>query len=345
MVCFIFMVLISPIFLLIRSLIISRIALAAENLALRQQLAILNRKVHRPKLHRRDRFFWAILSQFWKDWREVLIIVKPETVIKWRRQGFKLYWRWKSKAPLGRPKINKEIRELIGKMSRENPLWGVPRIQAELRLLGFDLAESTVAKYRVRGSASPSQTWKTFLANHAKQIAAINFFTVPTLTFRNLYCFIILLHDRRHVIHFNVTAHPTAEWTARQLIEAFPEDSAPRYLLRDRDQIYGAEFRLRVKGMQIEEVITAPQSPFQNPCAERVIGSIRRECLDHLIIIGEDHLRRTLRDYLDYYHNSRPHQALERNSPFPRDIEAPAKGKVIAIPQVSGLHHRYRRAA
>jgi putative transposase len=166
----------------------------------------------------------VILLQLWKNWREALIVVKPETVIKWHRQGFKRYWRWKSKAPVGRPKIDKEIRELIGKMSRENPLWGVPRIQAELRLLGFDLAESTVAKYRVRGSASPSQTWKTFLANHAKQIAAIDFFTVPTLTFRNLYCFIILLHDRRKVVHFNVTAHPTAEWTARQLIEAFPED-------------------------------------------------------------------------------------------------------------------------
>jgi putative transposase len=287
----------------------------------------------------------VILLQLWKNWREALIVVKPETVIKWHRQGFKRYWRWKSKAPVGRPKIDKEIRELIGKMSRENPLWGVPRIQAELRLLGFDLAESTVAKYRVRGSASPSQTWKTFLANHAKQIAAIDFGAVPTLTFRNLYCFIILLHDRRHVIHFNVTAHATAEWTARQLIEAFPEDSATRYLLRDRDQIYGAEFRRRVSGMQIEDITTAPRSPFQNPYAERVMGSIRRECLDHLIIIGEDHLRRTLRDYMDYYHNSRPHEALERNSPFPREIEAPVKGKVIAIPQVGGLHHRYRRAA
>jgi putative transposase len=345
MVCFTFMVLIFTLFLLIRSLIVSRTALAAENLALRQQLAVFNRKIHRPHLHRQDRFFWVILSRLWKNWREVLIIVKPETVIRWHRQGFKLYWRWKSKAPVGRPKIDKEIRELIGKMSRENPLWGVPRIQAELRLLGHDLAESTVAKYRVRGRTSPSQTWKTFLANHAKLIAAIDFFTVPTLTFRNLYCFIILLHDRRQVVHFNVTAHPTAEWTARQLIEAFPEDSAPRYLLRDRDQIYGEEFRLRVKGMQIEEVITAPQSPFQNPYAEHVIGSIRRECLDHLIIIGEDQLRRILRDYLDYYHNSRPHEALERNSPFPREIEAPAKGKVIAIPQVGGLHHRYRRAA
>jgi putative transposase len=203
-----------------------------------------------------------------------LIIVKPETVIKWHRQGFKLYWRWKSKAPLGRPKIDKEIRELIKRMSLENPLWGTPRTQSELSLLGFDLAESTVAKYRVRGRMSPSQTWKTFLANHANQIAAIDFGAVPTLTFRNLYCFIILLHDRRQVIHFNVTAHPTAEWTARQIIEAFPEDSAPRYLLRDRDQIYGEEFRLRVKGMQIEEVITAPRSPFQNDYASHYTPSV-----------------------------------------------------------------------
>jgi hypothetical protein len=319
MVCFTFMALVSALFWLIRSLIAPRTSLVAENLALRQQLTVLNRKIHRPQLHRRDRFFWVILSRFWKNWREVLVIVKPETVIKWHRQGFKLYWRWKSKAPVGRPKIDKEIRELIKKMSLENPLWGTPRIQSELRLLGFDLAESTVAKYRVRGSASPSQTWKTFLSNHAKQIAAVDF--------------------------FNVTAHPTAEWTARQLIEAFPEDSAPRYLLRDRDQIYGAEFRLRVQGMQIEEVITAPRSPFQNPYAERVIGSIRRESLDHLIIIGEDHLRRALRGYFDYYHNSRPHQGLDRNSPTPREVEGPAKGKVISIPQVGGLHHCYRRAA
>ncbi len=181
--------------------------------------------------------------------------------------------------------------------------------------------------------------------HHAKQIAAVDFFTVPTITFRNLYCFVVLLHDRRQIIHFNVTGRPTAVWTAQQIVEAFPEDTAPRYLLRDRDQIYGEEFRRRVAGMQIEEVPTAPRSPFQNPYAERVIGSIRRECLDHLIIIGEDRLRRNLRDYIDYYHNSRPHQALERNSPTPREIEPPSKGRIISIPQVGGLHHYYRRAA
>jgi putative transposase len=197
----------------------------------------------------------------------------------------------------------------------------------------------------VRSRKPPSQTWKSFLRNHVGQIAAIDFFTVPTVRFSNLYCFIILLHDRRQVVHFNVTAHPTAAWTAQQIIEAFPDNEAPRYLLRDRDSIYGEYFRNRVQGMRIEEVITAPRSPFQNPYAERLIGSIRRECLDHLIIINEDHLRHILREYFDYYHNSRPHQSLERNSPVPRKIEPQAMGKVIAIPQVGGLHHLYRRAA
>jgi putative transposase len=202
-----------------------------------------------------------------------------------------------------------------------------------------------VAKYRVKRAKPPSQTWKTFLANHADQIVAVEFFTIPTINFRVLYCFIVLLHDRRKIVHFNVTEHPTADWTSQQIIEAFPEDTAPRYLLRDRDSIYGAEFQSRVKGMQIEEVVTAPHSPFQNPYAERVIGSIRRECLDHLIVLNEDHLRRILRYYFEYYHDSRPHQSLERNSPTPREIEPPSQGKIIAIPQVGGIHHRYRRAA
>ena len=187
----------------------------------------------------------AANEHLWKNWREVLIIVKPETVIKWHRQGFRLYWRWKSKAPVGRPKIDKEIRELIGKISRENPLWGVPRIQAELRLLGHDLAESTVAKYRVRGRTSPSQTWKTFLTNHARQIAAVDFFTVPTITFRNLYCFVVMLHDRRQVIHFNVTGRPTAVWTAQQIVEAFPEDTA-------RAIYSGIEIRSMEKSFAVE---------------------------------------------------------------------------------------------
>jgi transposase InsO family protein len=339
------MVIFSALFVFFRSLLVSRISLVTEILVLRQQLLVLNRTVKRPNLCRRDRLFWVCLSKLWKDWRDALIIVKPDTVIKWRREGFRLYWRWKSKAPIGRPPIDKEIRQLICRISRENPLWGTPRIQSELRLLGFNVTEKTVAKYREKRATPPSQTWKTFLANHVNQIAAVDFFTTPTINFRVLYCFIVLLHGRRKIVHFNVTTNPTAEWTAQQIIEAFPDDTAPRYLLRDRDSIYGAEFQSRVKGMQIEEVVTAPHSPFQNPYAVRVIGSIRRECLDHLIVLNEDHLHRILRAYFNYYHDSRPHQSLERNSPTPREIEPPSQGKIIAIPQVGGLHHRYRRAA
>jgi putative transposase len=331
---------------LFRSLVAPRLELVVENLALRQQLTVLNRTTKRPKLRSQDRLFWSALSSLWKNWRSALIIVKPDTIVKWHREGFRLYWRWMSKARnSGRPKIDAEIRELIRRMSEENPLWGVPRIQAELNLLGFNLAESTVAKYRVRAPRPPSQTWKTFLSNHAGDIVGIDFFTVPSLTFRNFYCFIILLHDRRTIVHFNVTDHPTAAWTAQQMIEAFPDDTSPRFLLRDRDSIYGEEFRSRVKGMRIEEVITAARSPWQNPFAERLIGSIRRECLDHLIVINEDHLRLILRSYIDYYHNFRPHQGLEGNSPAPREIDPPANGRVIASPQVGGLHHSYRRAA
>src|SRR5260370_13152839 len=331
---------------LLRGLFVPRLVLVTENLALRQQLLVLRRSTNRPRLHDRDRLFWIALSQLWRDWRSILVIVKPETVIKWHRQGFKCYWRWKSRSGrVGRPKIDTEIRDLIRRMSRENPIWGVPRIQAELHLLGYEIAESTVAKYRVRIRKPPSQTWKSFLRNHAGQIAAIDFFTVPTVTFNILYGFVVLLHDRRQVVHFNVTGHPTAFWTAQQIIEAFPEETTRRFLLRDRDSIYGELFRLRVAGMGIEEVVTAARSPWQNPYAERLIGSIRRECLDHLIVLNEEQLRRILREYFGYYNGVRPHQSLERNAPLTREIEPPAKGKIISLPQVGGLHHRYLRAA
>jgi putative transposase len=336
----------SALYHIFRSLLVPRLVLVTENLALRQQLLVLHRSTNRPRLRHRDRLFWIALSQLWRNWRSILVIVKPETVITWHRQGFKCYWRWKSRAgPVGRPRIDQETRGLIRRMSFENPTWGVPRIQAELHLLGYEVAESTVAKYQVSIRKPPSQTWKSFLRNHAGQIAAIDFFTVPTVTFDVLYGFVVLLHDRRRVVHFNVTAHPTAVWTAQQLIEGFPEDRAPRFLLRDRDQIYGEYFRSRVAGMGIEEVVTAARSPWQNPYAERLIGSIRRECLDHVIVFSEGHLRQILREYFDYYHEVRPHQSLQRNSPIPRRVELPSKGKVISIPQVGGLHHRYLRAA
>jgi hypothetical protein len=337
---------IKAIYLLIRAFVVPRLSVAAENLALRQQVAVYKHSVKRPKLRPRDRFFWVLLSQIWSNWRSALAIVQPETVIKWHRQGFKLYWRWKSQGGKpGRPCIERELRDLIGRMSRENPTWGAPRILSELLLLGYDVAEETVTKYMVRIRKPPSQTWRTFLTNHVADIAACDFFTIPTVTFRVLYVFIVLRHDRRQVVHFNVTSHPYAGWTAQQIIGAFPYEEAPRFLLRDRDGIYGDYFKKRVKDMGIEQVLIAPRSPWQNPYCERIIGSIRRDCLDRLIVLNERHLHRILSHYFDYYHNSRPHLSLDRNSPTPRQVEPPSDGQVIAIPQVGGLHHRYTRRA
>jgi putative transposase len=290
--------------------------------------------------------FWVWLSRLWQNWRSCLTVVKPATVIGWHRQGFKLYWRWKSRSKkIGRLALDAEITQLIRRMCRENPLWGAPRIQSELALLGHDVAESTVAQYMVRGSKPPSQTWRTFLDNHVDCLAAIDFFTVATATFRILYVFVVLRHDRRRVVHFNVTAHPTAVWTARQVVQAFPYDEAPRFLIRDRDGIYGEDVQRRIRNMGIEEVLIAPRSPWQSPYVERLIGSIRRECLDHVIVFGEDHLRRVLDSYFAYYHESRTHLSLDRNAPTPREVELPSRGKIVAIPHLGGLHHRYTRAA
>ncbi len=287
--------------LCIRVSLHDRAELAAENLALRQQLAALQHKSKRPRLRKRDRIFWALLSRVWPNWRTALLIVQPDTAVGWHQQGFKLFWRWKSRTgKVGRPKIELEIRRLIRRMSRENPSWGVPRIQSELALLGHTVSEATVRKYRTRHRKPPSQTWRAFLDNHARDIVAIDFFTVPTATFRILFAFVVLRHDRRHVVHFNITANPTASWTAQQIVEAFPYDEAPRFMIRDRDGIYGVVFRQRVKHMDIEEVVTAPRSSWQSPYVERIIGSIRRECLDHVIVLNERHLRRILLSYFAY---------------------------------------------
>ncbi len=222
---------------LFRQIFQSRAELAAENLALRQQLAVLQRSVKRPRLRRRDRIFWIWLSRLWRGWRSSLIVVQPETVLRWHREGFRLYWRWKSRSRCGRPKLGAEIRALIRRMSRDNPTWGRRRIRSELHLLGFEVAELTVAKYMVRGRKPPSQGWRVFLKNHAREIAAIDFFTVPTVNFRILICFLVLRHHRRTVVHFNVTRHPTGRRAAQPVVEAFPYDTAPRSLLRDRDRI------------------------------------------------------------------------------------------------------------
>jgi putative transposase len=338
--------LLKAVLVLFRAMLIPKIYLAVENLALRQQLAVCKQSIKRPKLWPRDRVFWVLLSRLWSNWRSALAIVQPETVIRWHRMGFKLYWRWKSRAGKpGRPPIEREIRDLIRRMSRENPMWGTPRIQSELALLGHDVAEATATKYMVRTQKPPSQTWRTFLDNHVPDIAACDFLIVPTVTFRVLYVFLVLRHDRRQIVHFNVTTNPHATWTAQQIIDAFPYEEAPHFLIRDRDGIYGDHFTKRVKDMGIEEVLIAPCSPWQNPYCERVIGSIRRECLVHLIVLNEKHLHRILTDYFDYYHNSQPHLSLDRNSPTPREVEPPFEGEVVAVPQVGGLHHRYTRRA
>jgi transposase InsO family protein len=325
----------------------SRAALVLENLALRHQIGVLQRSARkRPKLTSGDRLLWICLSRLWRDWRSALAIVKPETVVAWHRVGFRLFWAWKvRRGQPGRPVISREVRDLIRKMCRENPFWGAPRIHGELLKLGIDIGESSVSKYMVRCRKPPSQTWRTFLENHAKELVSIDFFTVPTIRFQVLYVFLVLAHDRRRILHFNVTSRPTAEWTGQQLREAFPFDQIPRYLLRDRDAIFGNDFRKQVRDMGICEVLSAPCSPWQRAYVERVIGSIRRECLDHVIVLHENSLRRTLNSYFDYYHRSRTHLSLGKDAPEPRAIQPAQMGSVVAVPQVGGLHHRYERRA
>jgi putative transposase len=239
--------------------------------------------------------------------------------------------------------FSQEVRDLIRQMSRENPTWGAPRIHGELLKLGIEIGETSAGKYIVRRRKPPSQRWRTFLENHVKDLVSVDFFTVPTIRFQVLYVFLVLAHDRRRILHFNVTAHPTAEWTAQQLVQAFPWDSAPRYLLRDRDGIFGGEFGQQAKALGIQEVLSAPRSPWQRAFVERVIGTIRRECLDHWIVFHEASLRRTLGLYFDYYHRSRTHLSLRKDSPEPRLVQPPEMGRVVAVPQVGGLHHRYER--
>jgi putative transposase len=321
-------------------------ALALENLALRHQLIILQRHTKKPRLQNRDRLLWIILARIWSDWRKPLTLVQPETVVRWHKKGFRYYWRWKSRPwRIGRSKMPKDVRELIRNMSQDNPLWGAPRIHGELLKLGIEVSQATVSKYMIRHRKPPSQSWRAFLKNHAHDIVSVDFFTVPTATFRVLYVFLVLLNDRREVIHFNVTDSPSAFWTGQQIVEAFPWDSAPKYLIRDRDKKYGQEFVRRVESLGIKEVLISAQSPWQTPFVERIIGSIRRECLDHVVIFNEKHLRRVLKSYFLYYHESRTHLGLEQDCPKPRPVESIDLGPVNSKPMVGGLHHRYYRQA
>ena len=320
----------------------SKRRLEAENAALRSQLNVLRRKMpRRVRLTKGDRWFLIQLYRWFPSILNVLMIIRPETLVRWHRTGFCSYWRWKSRQRGGRPRIEVNLRALIRQMSLENPLWGSPRIHGELLKLGFEVAQSSVAKYMVRRRGRPSQGWRTFLRNHSPDIVGMDLFVVPTIGFDLLYAFVIVRLDRRDLVWIAVTTNPTAEWIARQLTEAFPWDEAPKYLIRDRDRIYGATVTRRIRAMGIRDRPIAPASPWQNGYAERLIGSIRRECVDHFIIFGEAHLLRLLRSYAEYYNRIRTHRSLDKDAPIPRLVQR--TGIIRSHAVLGGLHHQYVR--
>src|SRR5450830_1651066 len=320
----------------------SRWRLEAENLFLRHQLNIaLRRAPTRFRLRGSDRALLIWMTNLWPSLLSATQVVQPETILRWHRAGFKVFWRWKSRNRAGRPKIDRGLRDLIQRMSKENRLWGASRIHGELLMLGFEVAQSTVSKYMVRVRNPPSQTWKTFLRNHAEAIAAIDMCVVPTVTFGLLFAVLVVGHGRRRLLWFEVTRHPTAEWLARQITEAFPWASAPAYLVRDNDCAYGHVFRSRVRAMGIRDRPISPGSPWQKGYAERLIVTLRRECLDHMLIFGEAHLRQILTSFGSYYNQSRPHLSLLKDAPLHRAVQR--SGAIVAIPILAGLHHKYAR--
>lgn len=323
----------------------SRTDTALEVLALRQQVAVLKRRRPRPPLSPLDRLFWVALQDIWARWREVLVIVQPDTVIGWHRAGFRLYWRWRSQPRGGRPRITEEIRVLIRRLAQENRDWGAPKIHGELQKLGFVVSERTVARYlrSIQRRGDPGKRWLAFLRNHREAIVALDFFTVPTATFRVLYCFFVIEHSRRKILHFNATGHPSAEWVVQQLREAFPEVVPYHYVILDRDSIFDADVIAFLKATGLKPKRTSVQAPWQNGTAERWIGSCRREILDHVIALNEEHLRRLVRDYVRYHQEDRIHDSLDKDTPNRRPVEPkPAPdATVISLPRLGGLQHRY----
>jgi transposase InsO family protein len=325
----------------------SRASLVAENLALRQQLAVL-RIGRRPRLRPVDRAFWVVASRVWSRWGEVLAIVKPATVVRWHRHGFARFWAYKSRRT-GRPPLAPEVIALIVRMAYENRTWSRRRIGAELAKLGHDVSKDSVAKYMPRPAGRPSRppstTWGTFVRTHLAGTLAIDFLTVPTATFRTLYVFVVLSLKQRLLLHVNVTAHPHAAWAAQQIVEAVGPDVLATRLIRDRDCIYGAVFDARVDHLGLRQMRIAPRSPWQNGYAERFVGTLRRELLDHVIVFGERHLLRLVREHALYYNVDRPHISLAGDTPLGREVEPPSMGRVVARPRLGGLHHRYGRVA
>src|ERR1700758_798739 len=320
----------------------SRATLEAEILMLRQQINVLRRaNPKRLRFASIDRLILGGICRLFPKMYDTLAIVRPDTVIRWYRASFRLYWRWRSRRCCGRPTVSLEIRRLIREMSIVNPLWGAPRIHGELLKLGIDVGQTSVAKYMAQRRGPPSQGWKTFLRNHADGIAAMDLFLVPTISFRLLYGLLIMGHGRRQILWFGVTAHPTAEWIANQLTEACGWEQIPRYLIRDRDGAYGEIFLRRVRSMGIRDRPTSPRSPWQNACAERLIGSIRRECIDHVVVFGERHLRHVLLSYMNYYNRASEHPSVYKDAPISRAAEK--VGRILCRPILGGLHHQYTR--
>ena len=301
---------------LLRRFFLSRRDLLLENLALRQQLLTLKRRNKRPRLTGLDRLFWIVAKRRWSRWKGALVVVTPETVVRWHRAGFRLYWRWRSRhrGTCGRKRLPQETRELIFRMVAENPTWGAPRIHGELMKLGFDLSERTVSRWVRRAPRNPELTrrWKAFLQNHREAIAAMDFFTVPTITFGVLYCFFVIAHDRRRILHINVTRHPTGLWITQQLREAFPYDFNSNYLIHDRDAKFGELVDEAVTGLALQPVRTSFRSPWQNGIAERWVGCCRQDLLDHVIPLNERHLKRLLSEYVRYFHHDRTHLGLKK---------------------------------
>jgi putative transposase len=333
----------------IARLLCGRRSLVLENLALRQQLAVFKRRHPRPHPTFLDKLFWVTARQVWSDWKQYLILVRPETVVQWHRSGFELYWRLLSRTWLprgGRRRIAKEIRDLIFKMVAENPTWGAPRIHGELLMLGFDLSERTISRWMRKAPRDPvlAKRWLAFLRNHREALAAMDFFTVPTITFGVLYCFFVISHDRRRILQFNVTRHPTSLWVVQQLREAFPYESAPRFLIFDRDAKYGTEVPAAIRSMKIKSIRTSFESPWQNGVAERWVQSCRRDLLDHVIALNERHIMRLLSDYVRYYHEDRTHLGLGKETPSGRP-HSDGSGRIFSSARLGGLHHRYDRAA
>lgn len=330
---------------LFRSLLLSRTALALENIALRQQVAVLKRSVARPRLCKFDRLFWVLLRRLWSGWRDVLHVVQPATVVAWHRAGWRLVWRWKSRGKPGRPQIPVEVRELIRRLSRENRLWGSKRIQDELVKLGIRVAKSTIEKYMTRHTGPPSGTWRAFLQNHAGEILACDFFKIPTASFKVITGFVVMELGRRRILAIDATMRPTALWASGVLRRAAEAGGgAGKFLIRDRDGIYGDEFRDACRSLGLRPMVTQYKSPLQNAHVERLIGTLRRECLDHVIVFGEGHARRILGEFAVYYNEDRCHRSLGGQPPVPLLGQRISTARIEARPYLGGLHHGYCRA-